>query len=96
MHFLTIRDFRNKSAQIQRKLPIEKEMVLTSNGRPIAILSSISPETLEETLAIIRKSRAILAVDMIQSSSEKSGLSKMSLKEINTQIEAERKKRRAG
>ena len=39
MRFITIRDLRSKSAQIQRELPKEKEMVLTSNGKPIAILS---------------------------------------------------------
>lgn len=37
MRFITIRDLRSNSAKIQRELPKEKEMVLTSNGKPITI-----------------------------------------------------------
>ena len=47
MRFVTIRDFRSKSAQIQRELPKEREMVLTSNGKPIAILTATSADRIE-------------------------------------------------
>ncbi|NTW89032.1 MAG: type II toxin-antitoxin system Phd/YefM family antitoxin, partial [Desulfobulbaceae bacterium] len=39
MKFLSVRDLRGKSAQIWKDLPEEREMVITSNGRPIAILA---------------------------------------------------------
>lgn len=93
MKFLTIRDLRNKSAEIQRQLPKEKEMVLTSNGKPIAILSAISGDTLEESLAMIRRARAMEAVAGIQTRSVETGSNRMSLKDINKEIGAERKKR---
>lgn len=94
MRFITIRDFRSKSAQIQRQLPEEKEMVLTSNGKPIAILFATSGESLEESLAIIRRGRAMAAVSHMQTQSVKSGTGRMSLVEINKEIGAERKSRR--
>ncbi|MCK4641448.1 MAG: type II toxin-antitoxin system Phd/YefM family antitoxin, partial [Candidatus Marinimicrobia bacterium] len=42
MKFLSVKDLRAKSAEIWKQLPVEKEMVITNNGRPVAILSSIN------------------------------------------------------
>ncbi|RPI70123.1 MAG: type II toxin-antitoxin system Phd/YefM family antitoxin, partial [Geobacteraceae bacterium] len=40
MKFLSVRDLRGKSAQVWKELPAEREMIITSNGRPIAILAA--------------------------------------------------------
>ena len=93
MRFITIRDLRSKSAQIQRQLPKEKEMVLTSNGKPIAILSAVLGDTLEESLIALRRARAMIAVAHMQGRSAESGADRMSLDEINKEIAAERKTR---
>lgn len=95
MRFITIRDLRSRSAEIQRELPKEKEMVLTSNGKPIAILTATSAERIEESLAMIRRLRAMEAVDLMQRRSVEAGTDRMSLKEINKEIAAARKERRA-
>lgn len=42
MKFLSVRDLKTKSAKIWQELPNQKEMVITRNGRPIAILASIN------------------------------------------------------
>ena len=34
MKFLSVRDLRSQTAKIWKELPAEKEMVITSNGRP--------------------------------------------------------------
>jgi len=93
MRFITIRDLRSKSSQIQRDLPKEKEMVLTSNGKPIAILAATPADKIEESLAMIRRVRAIMAVDYMQRRSVEVGTDRMSLKEINKEITAARKNR---
>ena len=93
MRFITIRDLRSKSSQIQRDLPKEKEMVLTSNGKPIAILAATSADKIEESLAMIRRVRAIMAVDYIQRRSVEVGTDRMSLEEINKEITTARKNR---
>ena len=95
MQFITIRDFRNRSAKIQEQLLKEKEMVLTSNGKPIAVLTATSAERIEETLSMIRRLRAMEAVDLMQRRSVEEGTDQMSLKEINKEIVAARRKRRA-
>lgn len=95
MKFISIRDLRNKSAQIQKELPEEKEMVITSNGKPVAILSMVSGDTLEETLIALRRARAIAAVSHMQLQSIKMGAEQMTLEEINREIGTERKKRKS-
>lgn len=94
MRFVTIRDLRSKSSQIQRELPKEKEMILTSSGNPIAILASVSQDTLEELLIAFRRARAILAVAHIQKQSVESDTGKMSLEEINKIIAESRRDRK--
>lgn len=94
MHFITIRDLRSNSAQIQRQLPQENEMVLTSNGKPIGILFATTGDMLEESLAVLHRARAMSAVSAMQMRSVKSGTARMSLEDINKEIAAERKGRK--
>jgi antitoxin (DNA-binding transcriptional repressor) of toxin-antitoxin stability system len=54
MKFVSERDLRGKSAQVWKELPDEREMIITSNGRPIAILAAISESNLEESLKACR------------------------------------------
>ena len=62
MKFLTVRDLRTKSAQLWKELEDEQEMIITSNGRPVAILSAINENNLETSLNSIRRARVIEAV----------------------------------
>lgn len=94
MRFITIRDLCSNSAKIQRELPKEKGMVLISNGKPIAILTATSAERIEESLSIIRRLRAMEAVDYMQRQSVEAGADRVSLEEINKEITAARKERR--
>jgi len=94
MKFLSVRDLKGKAAQIWKELPEEKEMILTSNGRPIAILSSINEDNLEQVLSAFRRARAIEAVAALQYESAVKGTSKLSMKEIDKEIKAVRKQRK--
>ena len=51
MRFVSLRDLRGKSSEIWRRVGAEKDLVVTSNGHPIAILSAVSEDSLEESLA---------------------------------------------
>ncbi|MBF0328616.1 MAG: type II toxin-antitoxin system Phd/YefM family antitoxin [Nitrospirae bacterium] len=93
MRFLSVRDLRGKSAQIWKELPSEKEMVITSNGRPIAILASATEASLEESIASFRQSRSIRAAADLQLKSVEQGTDKITMDEINAEIKAVRKKR---
>lgn len=93
MKFLSVRDLRGKSAEIWKLLPKEREMVITSNGRPVAILAAITESNLEESLSAFRQARAVEAVVSLQRKSVEQGTDKLSMDEINAEIKAVRKKR---
>ena len=94
MKFLSIRDLKTKSSQVWKELAGQKEMIVTSNGRPIAILSSINENNLEQVLAAFRRARATNAVASIQYESTQKGTDKISIEEINAEIGAVRSKRK--
>lgn len=91
MKFLSVRDLRGKSAQVWRELSREKEMVVTSNGRPIAVLTAVSGSDVEESLAAWRRVRATCAISSIQQDSMRKGTDKMTMDEIDTEIKKARK-----
>jgi antitoxin (DNA-binding transcriptional repressor) of toxin-antitoxin stability system len=93
MKFLSVRDLRGKSAEIWKELPSEREMIITSNGRPIAILAAISESNLEESLAAFRQARAVEAVATLQRRSADQGTDKITMEEIDAEIRNVRKKR---
>jgi antitoxin (DNA-binding transcriptional repressor) of toxin-antitoxin stability system len=93
MKFLSVRDLRGKSAQIWKELPEEREMVITSNGRPIAILATISESNLEESLTAFRQARAVEAVATLQRRSADQGANRVTMDEIDAEIQSVRKKR---
>jgi antitoxin (DNA-binding transcriptional repressor) of toxin-antitoxin stability system len=93
MRFLSVRDLRGKSAQVWKELPDEREMVITSNGRPIAILSAITESNLEESLKAFRQARAVEAVARLQRRSVEQGTDRVTMGEIDAEIKAVRKKR---
>ena len=93
MKFLSVRDLRGKSAEVWKELPEEREMIITSNGRPIAILAAINESNLEESLTAFRQARAVEAVAAIQRRSAEKGADKFTMEEIDAEINAVRKKR---
>ena len=94
MRFITVRDLRGKPAQVWKQLAKFREMVLTLNGKPIAIISTTSEDLLEENLATIRKARALAAVQAIQAESVNKGLDRMTMDEIDAVIQEVRKAHR--
>jgi antitoxin (DNA-binding transcriptional repressor) of toxin-antitoxin stability system len=95
MKFVSVRDFRTASSSIWKKLPDEREMIITNNGRPIALLTPLTDETLEDTISAVRRAKAINAVKKMQEVSVKLGNDTMPLEEINAIIADTRKKKKA-
>ena len=93
MRFISIRELRRKLKEICSKIKNE-EMVITSNGKPIAILSGVTEGTLEKKLRAIRRSRALIALEEIQKGSLELGLDKLTDSEIESEIQAVRKARK--
>ncbi|MFH0784725.1 MAG: type II toxin-antitoxin system Phd/YefM family antitoxin [Pseudomonadota bacterium] len=94
MKFLSVRDLKSKSSQVWKELQGQKEMIVTSNGRPIALLSSINENNLEQILTAFRRARATSAVASIQYESTQKGTDKISMDEINAEIKEVRSNRK--
>jgi antitoxin (DNA-binding transcriptional repressor) of toxin-antitoxin stability system len=94
MKFISVRDLRGKSAEVWKDLPTEREVVVTSNGRPIAILSAVTESNLEESISAIRQARAAEAVMSLQRRSVERGTDGITTKEIDAEIKAVREKRK--
>jgi len=95
MQFISIRDLRSKSSTLWKRLQTEREMVLTSNGKPIAVLSAVSETNLEETLRAIRRSVAVSSLTSMQNQSVRAGLDTLPLPEINSAIASVRTRKQA-
>ena len=93
MQFVTVRELRSRSAELWRRLAAEPDMVITSNGKPVAILSAVSPDGLEESLAALRRARAIATMEVMQRQSVAAGKHRLSPAAVETEIKAFRKGR---
>jgi antitoxin (DNA-binding transcriptional repressor) of toxin-antitoxin stability system len=94
MKFITVRDLRGRSGEVWSQLARERDLILTSNGKPFAILSAVAEGAVEESLAAMRRARALAAVERMQTQSVATGTDKLTLGEINAEIAAARKTRR--
>lgn len=93
MKFITARELRGRSGQVWTKLARERNIILTSNGKPIAILTAVSEETLEASLTAVPRARAVAAVERLQRQSVQAGTDRLSPTEIATEIRTSRKAR---
>jgi len=50
MDFVTIRDLRVDAGKVWEKLETERELVVTRNGKPFALLTTTRPNTVEPAL----------------------------------------------
>jgi prevent-host-death family protein len=94
MKFVTVRDLRGRSAEVWQQLAKEHELIVTSNGKPIAILTSTNEDTFERALREIRRARALQSIIELQQRSVEQGREKISGEEIDAEIAATRKARR--
>lgn len=95
MKYLSVRDLRSDSARIWRDLPKAGEMIVTSNGRPVAILTAVSEGSIEDSIAAWRRVRATQALADIQRKSVECGTDALSMDDIDAEIRKVRRERRS-
>ena len=93
MRFVSVRELRGQSAAVWKTLAKEKDLVVTSNGKPIALLSATSDENLEDSLSALRRARAQAAATAMQQASVRAGADRLSQQDINAEIDATRRQR---
>lgn len=96
MKFVTVRDLRGKTSELWKELEQERELVVTSNGKPIAILSATDEASFEACLWTLRRSRASEALASLQRNAAERGLDKLTSESIDSEIQQSRKQRESG
>ena len=94
MKFVTVRDLRGKTSELWKELEQERELVVTSNGKPIAILSATNEESFETCLWTLRRSRASDALAKLQRDAADRGLDELTPEDVDNEIKASRRERR--
>lgn len=73
MKFVTVRCLRDHSAWVWKELEQEGELVVTSNGRPVAIVMPTNERDLKQSLRDLRQARALRAVRQVQGAARAAG-----------------------
>lgn len=86
MKIVSDREFRNEPGKVRKELT-EQEVVLTSRGKPYAVLLPVDdPEDIEKVLELASRIKAQMALSAVRQKAKETGLNKISLEEINEEI----------
>ena len=89
MNFYTARDLMATPKIIWEALSADGEIILTSNGRPTAVLLDITDGSFEETIKAVRQARATMAFNSMRARAAADGF--MSDEDIEVEIAATRR-----
>ena len=95
-NFISLRELRVSTAVLDKMLADDGKIIVTSSGRPKAVMLPINEANFEETLALINQVKLTKAINNIRLSSSQSGASEMTLDEINAEIAQSRQERHQG
>ncbi len=93
MRFVTVRDLRGKTSELWKQLEQQRELVVTNNGKPIAILSATDEDSFEACLWALRRSRASETLDKLQREASDRGLVALTPADIEAHIQESRRAR---
>jgi antitoxin (DNA-binding transcriptional repressor) of toxin-antitoxin stability system len=95
MNLIAIKDLK-QPRRLKERLQAEKELLLTSDGRPVAVLVNVDATTDPEAMIqAIRDSRSRLALSRVREAARRSGTAHMDMEQIDREIAAARKARRS-
>ena len=73
MHYLAAKDLK-KTRELWQKLADERELVITRDGKPSALMISVSPETVEDSLREIRRALFSAALSRVRRRAGEEGI----------------------
>jgi hypothetical protein len=91
MEFIAVSDFKIRAGKVWKKLKRSKRMLVTSNGKVVAMLTDMGGKDIEEELKADSMAKGILALSKIRHYAKEKGLTKLTMTEINKEINKARK-----
>jgi prevent-host-death family protein len=95
MDFVTVRALRADAAKVWARIDAGSDVVITRNGKPIAVLVGTAPDKLDATLRAIRAARLLGALKDTRAAAREKGSDRMTSEDIHAEVEATRKGRGA-
>jgi hypothetical protein len=93
MNLIAIKDLKQPRL-LKERLSSEKELLLTSDGKPVAVLVNVGPlDDPEVVIHAVRDSRSRLALARVRASARKAGTNTMSMRDIEREIATARRER---
>ena len=86
MKFMSIRELRASTNQIKKMLSGDDKIVLTTNGKPTALMIEVNEDNFEDIIIDLRVMRARRAIRLLQRQSVETGLDRLTLDDINDEI----------
>jgi prevent-host-death family protein len=90
MEFLSVRELTASPREAWEKLARDGEVAITNNGKPAAIMVSVSDYGFDETVRLIRQAKSMRLLNRIWAEAEERG--PLTGEEIETEIRAARTK----
>ena len=94
MRYRSVRELRNYSGKIKEALKDKEEVVITSNGKPIALMIAVDEASLEEEVEAYRRAKAQMAIERMQRAAVSKEIDRMTIEDINEIITETRKERK--
>ena len=95
MKFVASRELRINPGAVWNLLRDEKDLVVTSNGKPIGVLTIADEDSLEDVLAVLRQGRAQAAVVNLRRIAHDRALDRLTDEQVEEVIRKARRPRRA-
>jgi PHD/YefM family antitoxin component YafN of YafNO toxin-antitoxin module len=93
MKFVPTRALRINPSEVWRLLGQERDLVITSNGKPVGVLTLADEDSLEDVLATLRQGRAQAALAEIRRVAAGRGLHRLTQRRVQEIVQKTRKPR---
>ncbi|MDR3321660.1 MAG: hypothetical protein LBS93_04360 [Synergistaceae bacterium] len=93
MDYLTVRELRSTPKQVWGKLREQGKLVLTNNGKPVAIMVQVDGTNLDQKINLLEQAETMQIINEMQLESLKNGNCDMSMEEIDAEIALTRAER---
>ena len=94
MRFFSVRQMRQSPAELWKELDGGQEIILTSNGKPLAVMAGANEKNVEKLLTAFRRAKAAIALEEMHLASVKSGTTNISDLKIESEIKSVRRERK--
>ena len=94
MSTISVGDLTKKPVKQWLKSRRKDDLVITSNGQPVAVLLRIASASVESARALVRSVRALQAQSALQQTAAVNGTARLAMSDIDAEIAAARRARR--